>query len=132
MNVSKKKHITWWWTLGLGLVIIPAWLLFFYLASLAIYDILVDTLVVALTLGIVSALLSRVVHLPTSQEALVVGGAWAFLLLLVELLITLPNGTTGIIFGTWATYVVYMAIALAPWLVFLATHHRIHRQEPVL
>lgn len=65
MNVSRKKHITWWAVLGLGLVFIPAWLLFFYLASLAIHDVLVDTLVVALALGIVSALLSKIVHVAT-------------------------------------------------------------------
>ncbi len=131
MNVSKKKHIPMWGVLGLGLVFIPAWLLFFYLASLAIYDVLVDTLVVALALGIVSALLSRGVHVATPQGALVTGCVWAFLLVLVELLITLLNATTGLIFGTWATYVVYMAIALAPWLAFLTARPRVHQQEPV-
>jgi hypothetical protein len=131
MNVSKKKHTTLWWVLGLGLVFIPAWLLCFYLASLAIYDLFVDTLVVALALGIVSYLLSKVLHVATPQEALVTGCVWAFLLLLVELLITLLNGTTGVIFGIWATYVVFVAIALAPRLAFLATRPRVHRQETV-
>ena len=132
MNVLKKKHTSMWRVLGLGLVFIPAWLLFFYLASLAIHDVLVDTLVVALALGIMSALLSRVVHVATPQEALVTGCVWAFLLVLVELLITLLNAMTGLIFGTWATYVVYVAIALAPWLTFLAAHPLVHEKEPVL
>lgn len=131
MNVSKKRHTTMWWILGLGLVFIPAWLLFFYLASLAIRDLLLDTLGVALALGILSYLLSKVLQVETKQEALVSGGVWAFLLLLVELLITLLNGTTGVIFGTWATYVVYVAIALAPWLAFLSARPRVHRQEAV-
>jgi hypothetical protein len=129
MNVSKKKHTKMWWIPGLGLVFIPAWLLFFYLASLAIRDLLVDILVAALALGILSYLLSRVLQVETKQEALVSGCVWAFLLLLVELLITVLNGTTGIIFGTWATYLVYVAIALAPWLVFLTAGPRAYRQE---
>ncbi len=131
MKVSKKKHTKMGWISGLGLVFIPAWLLFFYLASLTIRDLLVDTLVVALALGILSYLLSRVLQVETKQEALVSGCVWAFLLLLVELLITLLNGTTGVIFGTWATYLVYMAIALAPWLAFLTARPRVHRQEAV-
>ena len=131
MNVSKKKHTTMWWVLGLGLVFIPAWLLFFYLASLTIHDLLVDTLVVALALGIVSSLLSKALQVETKQEALVPGCVWAFLLLLVEFLITLLNGTTGVIFGTWATYMVYVAIALALWLAFLSAHPRVQRQEAV-
>ena len=131
MNVSKKRHTTMWWILGLGLVFIPTWLLFFYLASLAIRDLLLDTLGVALALGILSYLLSKVLQVETKQEELVSGGVWAFLLLLVELLITLLNGTTGVIFGTWATYVVYVAIALAPWLAFLSARPRVHRQEAV-
>lgn len=128
MIVSKKKHTTLWRVLGLGLIFLPTWLLFF---SLAIHDVLVDTLVVALALGILSSLLSQVLHVATQQEALVIGCAWAFLLVLVELLITLLNATTGVIFGTWATYVVYVAIALAPWLTFLAARPRVYRQEPV-
>ena len=131
MNVSKMQHTKMWWILGLGLVFIPAWLLVFYLTSLAIHDLLVDTLVVALALGILSYLLSKVVQVETKQEALVSGCVWAFLLLLVELLITLPNGTTGDIFGFWATYVVYVAIALAPWLAFLTARPGVHRQEAV-
>lgn len=103
MDVSKKKHIKLWWILSLGLVFIPAWLLFLFLTSLAIDDLLIDTLVVALALGILSYLLSRVVHVETRQEALVSGCAWAFLMFLVEHLITLLNGTTGIIFSTRAT-----------------------------
>ena len=131
MNVSKKKHAKMWWILGLGLVFIPAWLLFLFLADLAIHDVLVDTLVVALALGIMSYLFSKVVQVETKQEALLSGCVWAFLLLLVELLITIPNGTTGDIFGFWATYVVYVAIALAPWLAFLTTRPGVHRQEAV-
>jgi hypothetical protein len=131
MNVSKKKHTKMWWVLGLGLVFIPSWLLFFYLASLALYDLLVDTLVVALALGILSYLLSKVLNVETKQEALVSGCVWAFLLFLVELLITLLNETTGIIFGTWATYVVYVVIALAPWLALLTARPRVQRQEAV-
>ena len=132
MNVSKKNHTKLWWILGLGLVFIPAWLLFLFLTSLAIDDLLIDTLVVALALGILSYLLSRVVHVETQQEALVSGCFWAFFLFLVELLITLPNETAGTIFGTWATYVVYVSIALAPWLAILAAPTRVHRQESVL
>ena len=131
MNVSKKKHTSLWWVLGLGLVFIPAWLLFFSLASLAIHDVLVDTLVVALALGIASSLLSQVVHVETQQEALVTGCVWACQLLVVELLITLLNATTGVIFGAWATFVVYVAIALAPWLALLAARPSVHRKEPV-
>ncbi len=131
MNVSKKKYTKMWWVLGLGLVFIPAWLLFLFLASLTIQDLLLDTLVVALALGILSYLLSKVLQVETKQEALVSGCFWAFLLFLVELLITLPNGTTGIIFGAWATYVVYVGIALAPWLAFLTARPRVHRQEAV-
>ena len=41
MNVSKMKHTTIWRVFGSGL-------LFFYLASLVFYDLLVDTLVVTL------------------------------------------------------------------------------------
>ncbi len=52
-------------------------------------------------------------------------------MLLVELLITLFNETTGDIFGFWATYLVYVAIALAPWLAFLTVRPRIHRQEAI-
>lgn len=132
MNISKKKHTKLWKILGLGLVFIPAWLLFLFLTSLAIDDLLIDTLIVALALGILSALLSRVAHVVTQQEAIVSGCFWAFLLFLVELLITLPNETAGIVFSTWATYVVYVAIALAPWLALLAAPPRVHRQEPVL
>jgi cell shape-determining protein MreD len=130
MKIS-KKHTKIWWILGLSLVFIPAWLLFFYLASLALYDLLLDTLIVALALGILSYLLSKALHVETMQEALVACVVWASLLFLVELLITLLNGTTGVIFSTWTTYVVYVAIALAPWLVFLTAHPRVHRQETV-
>lgn len=131
MDITKKQHFSIWGVLGLGLAFIPAWLLFFYLASLAIQDVFVDTLVVALALGIVSALFSKVVPAATPQEALVTGCVWAFLLTLVELLITLLNATTRLIFDLWATCVVSVSIALAPWLVFLATPPRIHSQEPV-
>ena len=131
MNLSKKKHTNIWWIVGLGLVFIPAWLIFFFLADLAIHDKLVDTLVVALALGILSYLFSKVVQVETKQEALVSGCVWAFLLLLVELQITLFNETTGDIFGFWATYLVYVAIALAPWLAFLTVRPRVHKQEAV-
>ena len=131
MDISKKKHTKMWWILGLGLVFIPAWLLFLYLASLAIPGLLLDNLVVALALGILSYLLSKVLRVEIKQEALVSGCVWAFLLFLVELLIALPNGTTGVVFGTWTTYIVYVAIALAPWLAFLTARPRVHRQEAI-
>lgn len=131
MNASKKHHAKIWWILGLGMLFIPAWLLFFFLADLAIHDLLVDTLTVALALGILSYLFSKVVQVETKQEALVSGCVWAILLLLVELQITLFNETTGDIFGFWATYLVYVAIALAPWLAFLSAHPRVRRQEAV-
>ncbi len=129
MNASRKKHTKLWWILGLGLVFIPAWLLCLFLASLAIDDLLIDTLIVAIGLGILSYLLSVVVHVETQQEALISGCSWAFFLFLVELLITLPNETAGIIFGTWATYLIYVAIALAPWLALRTS--RVHRKELV-
>lgn len=131
MNISKMRRTKMWRTLGLSLVFIPAFLLFLFLASLVIHDLLIDTLVVALALGILSYLMSRVVPVETKQEALVAGCAWALLLFLVELLITIPNETAGVIFGTWATYVVYVAIALAPWLAFFTARPSVHRQEAV-
>lgn len=131
MNVSKRKRTKMWRILGLGLVFIPAFLLFLFLTSLVIQNLFIDTLVVALALGILSYLLSRVVPVETKQEALVAGCAWAILLFLVELLITIPNETAGVIFGTWATYVVYVAIAVAPWLAFLTARSSVHRQEAV-
>ena len=131
MNASRNKHTKLWWILGLGLVFIPAWLLLLFLASLAIDDLLIDTLIVALALGILSYLFSRVVPVETQQEALVSGCVWAFFLFLVELTITIPNETAGTIFGTWATYVIYVAIALAPWLALLTHRSRVHRKELV-
>ncbi len=131
MNASRNKHTKLWWILGLGLVFIPAWLLLLFLASLAIDDLLIDTLIVALALGILSYLFSRVIPVETQQEALVSGCVWAFFLFLVELLITIPNETVGTIFGTWATYVIYVAIALAPWLALLTYRSRVHREELV-
>lgn len=131
MNISKKTHTKMWWILGLGLVFIPAWLLFLFLTSLVIPGLLLDNLVVALALGILSYLFSKVVQVETKQEAPVSGCVWAFLLILVELLIALFNETTGVVFGTWTTYVVYVAIALAPWLAFLSARPRVHRQEAV-
>ena len=131
MNASSNKHTKLWWILRIGLVFIPAWLLFLFLASLTINDLLIDTLIVALALGILSYLLGRVVHVETQQEAFVSGCVWAFFLFLVELLITLLNGTAAIIFGSWTTYITYVAIALAPWLALLTHHSRVHRKELV-
>lgn len=119
-----KMYKRMWWVLGLGLVFIPAWLLSLYIASLAIHSLLLDNLVVAVALGFLSYLLSRGLKVQTQQEALAAGFVWSLLLFLVELLIALANGTTGIIFGTWTTYVVYVAIALSPWLAFLPVRAR--------
>lgn len=124
MNISTKKYPKMWGILGLGLIFIPAWLLFLYLATLLIQSLLIDTFVVALALGILSFLLSKSVHIETTREALVAGCTWAFLLFFVELLITLLNGTTGVIFSIWPTYLVYVAIAFAPWLAFLTARPR--------
>lgn len=53
---------------------------------------------------------SRKLKLETRRDAGLVGTWWAVMFVVLQLLITIPNGTTNNVFGAWVAYLVYVAI----------------------
>ncbi|MFH1207419.1 MAG: hypothetical protein V1668_02320 [Patescibacteria group bacterium] len=74
-------------------------------------------IVLALLLTACSWFFSRRFHPASSREAFTHGVIWAVMNVGFMLLVTIPNGTTSIIFGQWSAYLIYVGIAVGPLLV---------------
>ncbi len=75
-------------------------------------------IVLAVLLTGCSWLFSKRFHPATTKRALTLGVTWTLLNIGFMLFVTIPNETTGNIFGQWATYLIYIGIAIGPLLKF--------------
>ncbi|MFH1236350.1 MAG: hypothetical protein V1685_05450 [Parcubacteria group bacterium] len=71
-------------------------------------------IVLAILISGCSWLFSRRFHPTSTKQAFSYGVMWAILNLGFMLFVTIPNETTGIIFGQWSTYLIYIGIAVGP------------------
>lgn len=70
--------------------------------------------IIAVLMTLFSLWFSRRLHPTTSGQALTYGIIWAIMLAGILLIITIPNGTTSIVFGQWPTYLIFVGVALGP------------------
>lgn len=111
-------------TIGYGLLIFLVWMLAAFISSLitgtqgkdaADVDfnsapLVISGIVIAVLLGVVANWLCRTLRLDTKRNALTVGAWWVIILVLLQILNTMPYQTTGMLFGAWVMYLPYLAI----------------------
>ncbi|MFA6099071.1 MAG: hypothetical protein WCV50_06075 [Patescibacteria group bacterium] len=70
--------------------------------------------IVAILLAGCSWLFTLRLHPAKKKQAFTFGAIWAVMLVVILLLITIPNGTTDIVFGQWSTYLIFIGVAVGP------------------
>jgi len=73
--------------------------------------------VIAVLMTLCSLWFSRKLHPSTASQAFTYGIVWAIMLAAILLIIAIPNGTTGIVFGQWPTYLIFIGVAVGPVLM---------------
>lgn len=73
--------------------------------------------VVAVIMAACSLWFSRLMRVTTTKQALTCGIVWAIMLAAIFLIIAIPNQTTGIVFGQWSIYLVFIGVAIGPVLL---------------
>lgn len=78
--------------------------------------------VIAVLLAACSLWFSRRLHPTTTKQAFTYGVIWAVMQIGFMLFITIPNGTTSIVFGQWSTYLIFVGVAAGP--LFVKQHNQ--------
>ncbi|MFH0830910.1 MAG: hypothetical protein V1895_02530 [Parcubacteria group bacterium] len=114
-----NKHIKVWKILLFGFVLFIAWQVFLFAVSLVLraenpMTFTSTGIIVMFLMGVTAYFLGRATRISNSTEALTYALAWTILFVILQLAITIPNGTTAIVFGNWANYLVYLGVFGGP------------------
>jgi len=103
---------------GYGLLMVVIWLIVLFILSLIFQFETAPAVPAVLVFSVVMALVVRlfIIRLKPAnlKEAFIYSVSWTVITFLVVLIITIPNGTIGNIFGNWAMYLVVILMILAP------------------
>lgn len=112
-------------TIGSGLLLFVVWLLSSYISALATgtqgmdaadidfnsLPLVLSGVVLALLMAVVAYWFCRMLRLETKRDALVASVWWIVILVVLQILSTMPyEGTTSALFSAWAMYLPYLAI----------------------
>jgi len=73
-------------------------------------------IIIAILMTFFSWLFSRIIKPLGNGQALLYGIIWAIIVAGIILVIALPNGTTGVVFGQWSIYLVFVGVGIGPLL----------------
>ncbi|MFA6588257.1 MAG: hypothetical protein WCT08_04250 [Patescibacteria group bacterium] len=73
-----------------------------------------EGVVIAILMAGCSWLYSLRLKPTTTKEKLTYGITWAIMIAVIILIITIPNKTTGIVFGSWSAYLIFLGVAVGP------------------
>lgn len=73
-------------------------------------------IIIAILMTFFSWLFAKIIKPVGNGQALLYGLIWAIIVAGILLIIALPNGTTGIVFGQWSTYLVFVGVLIGPLL----------------
>lgn len=102
-------------TLGRGLLLCLAWLLYLFLGSLVLRSAsdapsTTGNIIVAILMLATSFVFARRVRPDNRQKAIGLGVVWVVVLVIIQLAMAVPNGTLHNVFGLWSGYLTYVAI----------------------
>jgi hypothetical protein len=73
-----------------------------------------EGVVIAILMACCSWLYSLRLNPTITKEKLTYGITWAIMLAVILLIITIPNKTTNIVFGSWSSYLIFVGVAVGP------------------
>ena len=74
-------------------------------------------IVIGIIMVFISGWISHKLHPESKKQATTYGIILTIMVAAILLIITIPNGTTGDVFGQWGTYLVFIGIAIGPILM---------------
>ncbi len=123
LSSQQKKQLPWLKLLGYGLQLFIVTMLLLLIMSMVTGSesseyppakFLWTSIVMAILLGGVSLLFSLRLKPATKKIAASYGIVWAVIIAAILLIIAIPNGTAGTIFGHWSTYLIFIGVAVGP------------------
>ena len=107
--------------LGFGFLLFVIFnILLFFISMLTGSDKPTDFWWVGVIMAVASTLFSlwfsRLMPTDCVKCALAFGGIWTIEVAILLLAITIPNGTTNVVFGNWSSYLVFLGIFIGPLL----------------
>ena len=70
--------------------------------------------IIAVAMTFCSGWVSRKMPIETARHALSYGVIWSLMIVVMLLIVTIANGTTGVVFGQWSAYLIFIGIAVGP------------------
>jgi hypothetical protein len=106
----------------LGFVLFFVFNIVLFIASIILgtenpFDFTIGMVVVAIVLSALSFAGALLIKARSNGEIFACSLSWLLIVLVLLLFITIGNQTTGVVFGHWPSYLLFVGIFAGPWLI---------------